>query len=76
MLFSGVRNGQPYNNLCERCIGNLGSSEFFRRWDRQNQRRTFAADIVQPSDDDFAKVYGHEKARQYGWTDEQLRKLG
>lgn len=75
-LYSGIKNGESYNNLCDRCIGTLGSSEFFRRYDRQWQRREYAKDIVQTWEPDYAKAYGADAARKAGWTDDQIRKYG
>lgn len=73
-LYSGVKGNLSYDNICSRCVGTLGSAEFYRRWDRQYQRREYAQDILQPDDKDYAKVYGHDKARERGWTDEQIRR--
>lgn len=75
-LHSGIKNNAYYENLCERCVGVIGSADFSRRYDRQFQRRHFAKDIIQPSESGYAKVYGEQKAREKGWTDKDLRKFG
>lgn len=75
-LRSGFNNGVSFSNLCDRCIGVIGSAEFSRQYERQSQRRTFAKDIIQPTEPGYAKVYGEEAARRNGWTDKDLRKHG
>lgn len=73
---SGIKNGVAFRNLCDKCIGVLDSAVFSRHYERQYQRREYAKDIVQPSEKDFARLYGEDKARENGWTDEELRKFG
>lgn len=75
-LHSGVKNNTWYEDLCTRCVGVLGSSEFSRQYDRQWQRRHYAKDLVQPSEPDYAKIYGAEQARKRGWSEDDLRKYG
>lgn len=73
---SGIKDGQYFDNLCDRCIGVIGSAEFSRQYERQSQRRTFAKDLVQSTERDYAKIYGADAARKRGWTDDDLRKYG
>lgn len=73
---SGIQHGIGFSNLCNRCVGVIGSADFSRQFDRQSQRRTFAKDIVQPTERDYAKIYGETAARKRGWTDTDLRKYG
>lgn len=75
-LHSGIKSGQYYTDLCEKCIGTLGSAEFSREFDRKSQRRTYARDIVQQWEPEYIKAYGPEKAREAGWSDEQIRRYG
>jgi len=75
-LHSGIKNGVLYDGLCERCVGVIESAEFSRQHDRQFQRRHYAKDLVQPSERDYAKIYGEEAARKKGWTDADLRRHG
>lgn len=75
-LHSGIKHGVYYENLCERCVGVIGSADFSRQYDRQSQRRTFAKDLVQPTESGYARIYGEKQARDRGWTDEDLRKHG
>jgi len=71
-----VRNNQYLSERCERCVGNLGSAQFSREYDRRYQRREYAKDIVQPWEkEEFIKAYP-KQARQYGYTDEDFRKYG
>jgi hypothetical protein len=73
---SGIQNGVGFTDLCDRCIGVINSAEFSRQFDRQSQRRTFAKDIIQPTESGYAKIYGEQAARKHGWTDSDLRKYG
>lgn len=74
-LYSGIKRGENYTNLCEHCVGNLGSSEFYQRSNRQSQRRAYAKDIIQPSESDYIKAYGPEKAREAGWSENDIRRF-
>lgn len=73
---SGIKNGIAFDDLCDRCIGVIGSADFSRQFDRQSQRRTYAKDLVQSTERDYAKVYGEAAARKRGWTDDDLHKYG
>jgi hypothetical protein len=75
-LRSGIKGGVAFADLCDRCIGTIGSADFSRQFDRQSQRRTFAKDIVQSTERDYAKIYGEAAARKRGWTDSDLHKYG
>lgn len=75
-LRSGVKNGEYFSDLCDRCVGVINSADFSRQYERQSQRRTFAKDIIQPTERDYARVYGEAAARKNGWTDTDLRKFG
>lgn len=62
---------------CSGCINTvIQGTELAAQNHRASDRRNFAQDFVQPFEKDFAKIYGEEKAREYGWDDESLRKWG
>lgn len=75
-LFCGVRNGVYYENLCNRCVGHLGSADFARQYERTWQRRHYAKDIIQSDDPEYVKAYGADKARERGWSEEDIRRFG
>lgn len=75
-LHSGIKGSSSYSDLCQSCVGVINSAEFSRQYERQSQRRTFAKDLVQSTERDYAKIYGEAAARKRGWTDEDLRKFG
>lgn len=75
-IHSGIKNGVYYEQLCSRCVGVLGSAEFSRNYDRQWQRRHYAKDLVQPTEAGYLKAYGADKARERGWTEEDIRRHG
>ncbi len=76
-LVSGVKNGKYISERCQRCLNNtIHSAEFYRRNERQYQRREYAKDILQPWEEGYAKAYGGEAAREAGWSDDQLRQHG
>lgn len=74
-LYAGVRYGKAYKDLCNKCVGGLGTAEFYKRADRQSQRRTFAKDIIQPSETEYIKAYGPDKAREAGWSEDSIRRF-
>lgn len=60
---------------CELCIGTPlqqgDSAAFYRRVQRADYRR----DLVQPNmPDQYVKAWGANKARESGYTDEQVRR--
>lgn len=73
-LFSGFDKGIAYTDICSTCVSVKGSSEFYRRFERQNQRKTFARDIIQPSEPEYIKAYGAQQARERGWSEDEIRK--
>jgi hypothetical protein len=75
-LHSGIKGNIGYTDLCLKCVGVVGSAIFSRQFDRQSQRRTYAKDIVQSTERDYAKIYGEAAARKRGWTDEDLHRFG
>lgn len=75
-LHTGIKEGELYTDLCESCVGVVGSAELSRNYDRTFQRRHFAKDIIQPDDKAFAKAWGEEAARKHGWNDSDLHKNG
>ena len=75
-LRSAIAHGKIVSG-CELCLDTLvRGNEFAAAYKRTQQGRDFAADLVQPFEKDFAKLYGPDKAREHGWTDEALRKWG
>lgn len=76
VLHTGFKGDDYYENLCDGCIGMIGSALLYRQYERQSQRRTYAADLVQPTERDYAKIRGADAARKRGWSEEELRKFG
>lgn len=74
-LHDGIKDGVYYEELCERCVGTIGSAEFSRQYYRQYQRRHFARDLIQPGEKEFIKEYP-EQARKKGYTDADFHKFG
>jgi hypothetical protein len=76
-LRSAVRDGVYISKRCDRCLASFGgfadsSRKFARDWDV----REHAVDLVQPWEKEkFLKAYP-DKAREYGYTDEDFRKFG
>lgn len=69
--------GDAIRTGCEHCLHTLvQGNEMSAQHRRRQQQRHHAADLVQPFEPDFAKLYGEQKAREYGWDDERLRKHG
>lgn len=74
-LRSAIAHGKIVSG-CQLCLDTLvRGNEFAASYERNWQRRHYAADLVQPFEQDFAKVYGADKAREHGWTEDQLRKF-
>lgn len=61
---------------CERCIASqsVSGTELAAKSSREWQKREYEKDLVQPNDPRFAKAYGADRAKEYGWTDDELRK--
>jgi hypothetical protein len=60
---------------CSACLHTLVKGhELAASYHRKTDYRDHAADLVQPFEDDFAKVYGADKAREFGWGEEAIRK--
>lgn len=75
-LLSGIKNGKVVSERCERCLNSIPShAELAGNNERTWQRREYAKDIIQPSEEGFAKAYGAEAARDRGWSDEEIRKF-
>lgn len=62
---------------CDNCLNTLvKGTELAAQNHRTHDQRKFAADTVQPFQEDFVKLYGPERAREYGWDEESIRKFG
>ena len=62
---------------CDKCLPTLvKGTDLAAAGHRRHDQRKYAQDLVQPFEKDFAKLYGADNAREYGWTDEDLRKYG
>lgn len=60
---------------CEVCIGLKQNQGLSASYERNYQRREYAADIVQPNQPrEFLKANGADVAREHGYTDETIRK--
>jgi len=70
-----IRNNQIVTG-CAKCLLPVRGNERANAFEQAEDIRAHRKDIVQPFEADFAKVYGHTKAREYGWSDEALRLLG
>lgn len=75
-LRSAVKDGVYISERCDRCLASFsgisdGARAFHRDWDKREHARS----LVQPWEENFAKTFGAEKAREHGWTDEAIRKF-
>ena len=73
---SSIRAGELVIG-CDRCIGATlqhgSSAAFDRRWQQTEYRR----DLTQKNQPrQFIQAFGVDKAREHGYSDEQIRKYG
>lgn len=62
---------------CEICLSSKQAQGVSANYERNWQRREYAKDMVQPNQpDQFVRAYGADKAREAGYSDEQIRKYG
>lgn len=61
---------------CEVCIEvNKQMQGVSANYERNSQRREYAKDMVQPNQpNEFVRAYGADKAREHGYSEEQIRK--
>lgn len=76
-LRSAVKDGQYLSDRCDRCLAAFGGfADSARKYERDWQKREYAADLVQPWErDKYLKLYP-ERAREHGYTDEDFRLYG
>lgn len=69
-----VINGEVIDG-CEHCLNtSVAEASGVAKYNRDWQRAEYRKSIIQPNQPrDFVRAYG-EKAREYGYSDEQLRK--
>ncbi len=73
---SATKNGEVISDACDSCLASFsGYADYARRQERDWQRREYARDIIQPWEPEYIKAYGADKARERGWTDEEIRKF-
>lgn len=76
-LRSAVHNGQYLSERCDKCLSLAKlPADYARKYERDRQREDYRADLIQPWETDYAKIYGADKAREKGWSEESIRKYG
>lgn len=75
VLRSAVRNGVLLEDNCDGCLNSsTGFADKARAYEREWQQRHFAKDLVQRYDPEYVKAYGIDRAKENGWSDEDIRK--
>lgn len=49
-------------------------SDFAAKHHREDQKKTYRRDLLQPFQKDFPRAYGVDEAKKHGWTNESIRK--
>jgi len=76
IIRSAVKNGEYIEGFCDNCLAAYRPTALYgRQYERQWQRREYAKDIIQSFDPEFIKVYP-DKAKEAGWSDEDIRQYG
>lgn len=74
VIKSVIKNGTLIKG-CSFCLPQQlqqgDSAKYFREWQKTEYRK----DLLQPNQPGFVKAYGAETAKQYGYTDEDIRRL-
>lgn len=75
IIRSAIKGEIYIKDSCDACIASKGeradgARKYFREWDK----REHAKSLVQPWEKEFPSAYGYEKAKEAGWSDEQIRR--
>lgn len=64
-------------NGCNNCIESqvIKASDGHAKYSREWQKKEYRKDLLQPSERDFVKAYGVDTAREWGLSDDSIRKL-
>jgi hypothetical protein len=62
---------------CDLCLPTKLQQGDSASYERSYQQRHYAKDLIQPNQPgEFVKAYGADKAREYGYSESQIRKYG
>ena len=69
-----IRHGQLISG-CDFCIGSkIQPTDLAASSRRNQQRREYARDLVQPFEKNYAKARGADEAKAAGWSDASIRR--
>lgn len=72
ILRSSIKDGKYLSDRCENCLNSYkGFSDYARKFERDNQRRKFAKDIIQKwegtnPNPDYIKAYPEQSKKLWG----------
>lgn len=69
-----ISKGKIYTG-CELDVHKIETGEYSAKFNREWQKKHYRKELSQPNEPQkFVKAFGADKAREYGYSEEQIRK--